>query len=292
MLSKLSFESQVNAVGALVFALIGGYVVSELVRTRDTPVCQTRYPAPTQMSLLRANGIPMTPAELQARIGVGERGVIENASIVKSDGPDGLALRVKTGAPQENGPAVSFQWSPSGIGSASAACLSYSVLIPRDFPLSQGGYLPGIAGDMTGLPKGTTSTQTGFASRPRWGDNGTFDIETNTSQAELGEGAQRIASKTVTLPQGRWVRIDQEVVLNTPNAQDGQLRVWIDGRLAITNSKIAWRGHGGIRIVGVAADVGYAPMRANILPTRKPSEIKLSPLQMSWSAPAQTALSK
>lgn len=292
MFGKLSFENQVNVVGGAVMVLIGGYVLTSWVKARDLPACQSSYPPPTQMSLLRTNEAPMSPAELQARIGFGERGVLENATVVKTDGPEGWALNVKVGNPKENGPAVSFHWSPANIGNATSACLSYSVFIPRDFGFSQGGYLPGIIGDLVSAPKPGSGSQSGFGSRPHWNDNGVIAVEANTGDAAVGEGGQMIASKDIRIARGRWVRIDQEVVLNTPNAQNGQVRVWVDGKLAVANSKLAWRAHSGIRVAGVGADIGYTKIKSNILPNRTPSEIKISPMQLSWSSETATASSK
>ncbi|MDZ4843656.1 MAG: hypothetical protein SH859_16135 [Hyphomicrobium aestuarii] len=289
MLEKLSFENQVNAFGGVVIVLIGVYVVSEVVSTRDNPACMSSYPAYTQFSYLNSKNAPLVPAELQARIGFGERGVMENGSISKSDGPEGWAFDVKVGSPAQNGPAVSFNWTPSNMGAAKSACLSYSFNLPREFSFSQGGYLPGLFGD---LSKTASSTQAGFGARPMWVGNGAFQMDVNTSQPAIADGGRRIAAKEFSLPRGRWVRIDQEIVLNTPNVQDGQLKVWVDGRLMINEKKLAWRSHSGIRISGVAADVGYATINTNNLPARQPGLIRFSPLQMAWKVEEAKTSSK
>lgn len=289
MFGKLSFENQVNLAGGAVLVLIVGYVLTETVKSRDLPACQASYPPATQLSFLKSNGQPMSPPELQARIGVGERGVLERATVVR-EGPETYAMAVKAGLPQENAPAISFQWSPSGVGNAKAACLSYSVMLPRDFNLSQGGYLPGIVGDLINVPRGSSGAQTGFGSRPVWNESGAFYIETNTSDNTVAEGTAVPASQEFKMPLGRWFRVDQEVILNTPNAQDGQIRMWVDGKMVVNRSKLALRAHGGIRISGIGADVGYRTMRTNILPTRKPTEIKFTPPQFSWRT-AEVAVS-
>ncbi|NJM55648.1 MAG: hypothetical protein HC841_06830 [Verrucomicrobiae bacterium] len=289
MLEKLSFENQVNAFGGVVIVLIGVYVLSEVVTTRDSPACMSGYPAYTQFSFLNSKNAPLEPAELQARIGFGERGVIENGSITESDGPEGWAFNVKVGSPKENGPAVSFNWTPSNMGAARSACLSYSVNLPREFNFSQGGYLPGLFGE---LSKTASSTQTGFGARPIWVANGAFQMDVNTSQSAIADGGRRIAAKEFSIPRGRWVRIDQEVVLNTPNVQDGQLKVWVDGRLMINEKKLAWRSHSGIRISGVAADIGYSKINTNNLPPRQLSVIKFSPPQIAWKTEEAKTSSK
>ncbi|MBX9925281.1 MAG: polysaccharide lyase [Hyphomicrobiaceae bacterium] len=281
MLDKLSFENQVNVFGGVVVALIGVYVLVEVVMTRDNPACMSGYPAYTQMSFVNSKGTPLDPAELQARIGFGERGVLERGSIV-SDGPSGLAFNVNVGAANENAPAVSFNWAPSNLNAAVSACLSYSFFLPRDFNFSQGGYLPGLFGDAS---KGTSSSQAGFSSRPHWVANGFLQMENHLSSPAVAQaGATRLQAKEYTLPRGRWVRIDQEVILNYPNTQNGQHKVWVDGKLLIHEKNVAWRGHAGVKIAGVGADVGYAPMTTNILPTRQAASIRFSPFQLGWKS--------
>lgn len=279
MLEKLSFENQVNVFGGIVVALIGVYVLAEVVTTRDNPACMVGYPAYTQMSFANSKGAPLSPPELQARLGVGERGVMQHATIGKSDGPEGLAFDVKVGAPQQNGPAVSFTWAPHNLSNATSTCLSYSFYLPRDFNFSQGGYLPGLYG----LGKSSTATQSGFSARTSWSANGLLQMEKNFSDVTAAQqGSSIVAVKDYTLPRGRWVRVDQEIVLNAPNQQNGQLRLWVDGKLRLHEKKLAWRNHASIMVAGVAADVGYAPMKTNILPARPEATIRFSPLQIAW----------
>jgi len=274
MFGKLKFENQVNAIGGLVLLVLGGVTMSELLRSKATPACSTRFPASTQMSLLRTNGVPMAPAELQARIGVGERGIIEKASVVKSDGPSPWALNIKVGTPEENEPSVAFTWTPHGMSKASSACLKYSVLLPREFDFSQGGFLPGFVGDFSA--KAASTGQTGFASRIGWTETGQVASFINLSDSTLGDGGHRVVAPTGTLPRGRWFDIEQEIQLNAPNTTNGQLRVWVDGKLLFEKTKVAWRGHSGVTVSGVVADIGYKRIHTNILPARKVANVRRS----------------
>ena len=56
---------------------------------------------------------------------------------------------------------------------------------------------------------------------------------------------------------GRWVQIDQEVILNAAEQENGILRVWIDGALAVDKADIAYRVKPDIALSGVAADLFY-----------------------------------
>ena len=77
---------------------------------------------------------------------------------------------------------------------------------------------------------------------------------------------------------GGW-QIEQEVVLNSPNAQDGALRLWVDGRLAFENTGVAWRGSNAIRFMGALVEVDYIPGgRVD----KKSTQVSISPLRMSW----------
>ena len=49
--------------------------------------------------------------------------------------------------------------------------------------------------------------------------------------ATPGAGYAPIRQDAFTLPKGRWVRIEQELVLNTPGQADGIARLWLDGDL-------------------------------------------------------------
>lgn len=274
MFEKLSFENRVNAFGGVLVMVAAIYGASELTRKRTVATCVATYPAGTQMSLLRVNGQPMAPAELQARIGAGERGVLERASVVKSDGPSPYALAVKAGALEGKAPAVHFNWQPSSLSRPASACLTYQVKLPDDFDFASGGYLPALFGDTrSAQPAGT---QTGFAARIVWAKGGRMGLDLNHSSSAISQEPQWQELPKTVLPRGRWVAITQEVVLNTPNAQNGELRVWVDGELKIDITNVPFRSHAGIAVSGVVADIGYRHAEA------KPSVIQMSPLQLAW----------
>ncbi len=275
----LSFQNQVNAVGGLALLIVGGYFASELTRSRETPPCSTRFPAATQMSFQKTNGAPMTPAEFQARVGLGEHGVIEKTSVRRGDGFNALVLDVNVGGPPASDTGSGFFWTPAGLSKTTSACLAYSVYVPLDFEFGSGGMLPGLYGDASAPASGG---QSGFAARVTWGNTGIVGVDANVSDLmTVAQGGQplRYISKGVELPKGRWTSIEQEIILNSPNAKDGTLRFWIDGRLGLEARDIAWRGNMSLRLSGVLADVGYVATERAV--EKKPSVISLSPIRLS-----------
>lgn len=280
MLPKFDFQNQVNAVGGLALLLVGSYLVWDATRSREIAICSARYPVATQMSLQKPNGAALSPAEFQARVGFGERGVIENTVVRSTDGPMPLVLDFKLGGPVTADTGAAFPWSLPGVTKAKSACLSYSVFVPNDFDFGAGGTLPGLFG--TTAAGGNGRLQTGFNTRIAWNDEAGVGVLTNlsssTNDVEGGELGRYLSG--FKMPRGRWVRIEQEAVLNSPNAKDGLLRVWIDGRLSVEDPAIAWRGTGNVQLGGALIDIGYVHIANRT--EKKPTKLSISPLQLSW----------
>ena len=77
------------------------------------------------------------------------------------------------------------------------------------------------------------------------------------------------------------MQLDQEVVLNAPDRENGILRVWIDGSLAIDRADLAYRVKPDITLAGVAADLFYS---GDDVTSRSPADAKvwLSPFEIRW----------
>ncbi|PCH60181.1 MAG: hypothetical protein COC05_05135 [Gammaproteobacteria bacterium] len=63
----------------------------------------------------------------------------------------------------------------------------------------------------------------------------------------------RVVSGQYLMPQGRWIKIEQYVKVNTVNLKDGILRIWVDGVL-LSDKKHRWRAdlrHPGNRVSNV-----------------------------------------
>ena len=84
-------------------------------------------------------------------------------------------------------------------------------------------------------------------------------------------------------PRGKWVKLEQEVVLNTPKKTDGILRVWVDGTLAIDRTDMTYRAKPDVTASRVSVDVFYGsgpddPQTA----AAKDAKVWLSPLEVRW----------
>ncbi len=265
-----------NGVGVLLGLGIAGYVVYSLVHTELEPACSTRYPAPTRFSLNTSGGALLSPIELQARVGINEWGMVDNAKVVPAaEAPGGAALEVRlanvpdveTGRERAaNG--VSFRWHAPGMRSATAVCLSYALWLPNDFAFAAGGLLPGPFGGSTQ----TAATEGQFAARLQWSRGGDSGLELATA----GQGFRVANARAFPLPKGRWARVEQELVLNTPGAADGIARLWLDGELKVEDKEVALRKDKSAAIIGVLADIGYLRTPA------KPGMLRLTPFELSW----------
>jgi hypothetical protein len=277
MTSQAKFHLIFNAVGALIGLTIVGYIVYSLTHTETEAACTARYPAPTRLALHMSDGAAMSPIELQARAGSDEWGIHENASVV-ADAPGGAALQVKLANVPEvetasgraaNG--IFFRWAPPGIEAAKAACLSYMLWLPDDFEFGDGGLLPGIVGEAQGDESGSGAAPT-LGARPQWRSAG----EAALNVAPPGSGYAPVTQKGFPLPKGRWMRIEQELVLNAPGQSNGIARLWLDGDLQAESTHVVLREDDSAAIRGVLADIGYTRLPA------QPGTLRITPFEMAW----------
>jgi Polysaccharide lyase 14 len=270
---QATFKLVFNSVGGLVGFALAGYVIYSLMHSDAEPPCSGRYPPAMQFALQNIDGAPLTPIELQAHAGLGEWGVLQNATVVPAgEGATGPALEVKLAGSSEGEPGdtrprngVSFRWNLSRMKSANAACLSYSVWLPKGFDFGKGGVLPGLFGGVPGK-------EGGFTSRLQWRS----DVYGELAVAPAGSRYHPIVTHGLMLSPGRWMRIEQEMVLNTPGASDGMLRLWADGQLKADAKNLELCTDETARIMGVLADVGYLRERA------KAGVLRLSPFEIAW----------
>ena len=271
-----------NAAAVLIGVAAVGAVVRSFVFSPSAVPCSDRYTSSTAFALERA-GVMLTAADLQAGLGGKDAGVIENLAIAKlQDAPAPIAMTVSlpkgstsplTSASTRGG--MSFPWETRLLQGKTAACLSYSVFLPADFQFGRGGALPGLSGtDAAGPSSG------GFVARMVWRHGGTggatlratSDGETRSTPADR-EG--------FAFPRGRWVKLEQEVVLNTPKQADGVLRVWADGRLAVDRTDMTYRTKSDVTVSGVAADVFYGTEEGGgVAPAD--TKMSLTPFEIRW----------
>lgn len=275
-----------NGAGVLVGLVIAAYTITSYFHVDIAPVCSTRYPARFELGFESPNGEALSAIELQSRAGPGEWGVLENASAVKAAGaPSTSVLEVKLVAAPKTAPeganivGLGMSWIPLGLADANSGCLSYSVYLPENFEFAATGTLPGLYGGARPetLHNNTSSPEPGFYSRVVWAADGGLELANRMTNAggTTGHNATGVTNDRVTLPRGQWVRLEQEVVLNSPDKDDGIVRLWVDGKLRIEKMNIVWRKEAGTLVSGVLLDV-TAPGHA------KPATLRLSPPVMGW----------
>ena len=280
-----------NGAAALV---IGGslfYMVQSLVSSEQLLPCTQRYEQGVQMGLERA-GQPITPADLQARASGTDWSLLERTQIVKvAAGPAKYAIEFDlTGAHAENraeptGRAgAGFHWSPRPMQAAQTACLAYSVFIPEGFQFGGGGRLPGLTGMIDAAKAPLREGETAAASaegtplsvNTGWDKDGT--VQMLAYGPKFDGGATFRGRSAFSLGRGKWMRVEQEVVLNAPGADDGALRLWLDGDLKIDTSA-NYRDQPG-RITGVVSEV--VPTGQDVSPKAKDHKISVTPFTFYW----------
>lgn len=269
-----------NAAGIGIGVFCVGYMIKSALFVPTATECTQRFAKPMEFSLKTRSGAPMTPVELDTRAGITGHGLLENASVVKlKDGPATTALNVRlaknSGSLHAEGTepgGISFLWKPSGMAGASEACLSYSVFLPDKFNFGDAGVLPGLFGGSEPDLRGHTR---GFATRLMWRGDGMSEIDAeipNAAQQQgpssggeidvqipLGEAAKSVpvGQGAFQLPRGRWVSVEQELVLNAPGLANGLVRLWVDGALKIERNDVQWRFKADTKVAGIIADVSY-----------------------------------
>ena len=220
----------------------------------DPETCRVRYDNAVQRSLQRDDGQLLTASDLQARLGATDWGLTERINVVKVDHGPGSALAVDLAVQRgaTTSPSAGFEWMPQSAGPVAAACVSYAFKLDREFDFAAGGRLPGLLGGPSGSDRKAPDA---FSARLAWDDKGQLDI---IGHAPEGPTRLRNESNASELPRGRWVMVDQEVVVNTPGRSDGILRVWLDGKLRFENRGVAFRTGAGSAVRGVLAEVAYA----------------------------------
>jgi hypothetical protein len=279
-MSKLSMVF--NLAGAAAALVVVTYAVNSMLTEQTVAPCSTRYPTPTGFSTRTNEGALMSAIDLQSRMGPDEWGVLNNVEIIKGKANDVLQVRLAegTGSPhQATAPqgGVAFSWAPETLRNADRACLAYNVMVPKDFEFSTAGMLPGLFGG----ERIDRSGDTGFATRLIWRQDGALHAVVRAPT--LGRNGRTSEPVKAKLDKGRWVKVETEVVLNTPGKKNGMLRLWLDGDLKVDRKDMSWRTDRGTTVAGVLGDVAYGDLD-NTLHTTAPKDtaVRMTPFELSW----------
>lgn len=287
MSSKTSVDTIMKITGGGAVALCAVYAIAaHMLNGSVAPGCMPDYELAATFDLHSSYGAPLSPIELQARAGIGEVGLMQNARVVPvSDGPTPLAIdvslaRVRSEDPsQATASGIDFVWRPSALSGARSACLRYSVFVPESFEWGQGGYLPGLFGnDDSG--SGVDPNAAPLRLRTRWHRDGLAELHARAPVITAANG-RVFAARDKRLRRGQWSTIEQELVLNSPSAADGSIKMWLNGELILNDRRIEFAGQQPLTIDGVLAAVSHfsAPR------TESPNDalrLQISPLELAW----------
>jgi hypothetical protein len=259
------------------------------MRTKDvaTP-CSDRYGVATQLSLQRGAGELMSGAELQARLGGRDWGVVEHASVIKTPGgPSAVALQVNMPKPAtaDKTSGLGFTWLMAEAEPARSVCLSYQVMVPKDFQYGDAGVLPGVFGGETSVaPKDKPDlVNSSFGTHLHWVKDGRLVIRVATAGETGAISYENVGSQPGSLMErGKWQSIEQEITLNADGQSNGLLRVWIDGVLKLEKSNIGWRTKQTSQFRGVDVRAQYS--NGTLAPAAAPTSttLQLSPVEVRW----------
>ncbi|MGB3312151.1 MAG: polysaccharide lyase [Nodosilinea sp.] len=127
--------------------------------------------------------------------------------------------------------------------------LSYFVRFSEDFDFVKGGKLPGLYGG-TGASGGNVPDGTdGFSTRIMWRREGDGEMYAYLPTSEgygdsIGRGSWRFQP-------GVWHHLKQTISLNDPQAANGRIQVWVDGKPVIDQSGLVFRSTTDLKIDGL-----------------------------------------
>ena len=274
------------AAGVLMLATISMCVQSAAADAGLTP-CSRRY---TVAATFPPASEPAAASGTHLRQLLGNKGwgLAEDVSLQAMDGapsPLVMAVKIPLGAIDHKNPTapmggMGFRWRPGMQPATTAACLTYSLLLPADFQFNKGGKLPGLFGGDGPAGGKDVDGSTGFSARFMWRSGGQGEVYAYIPGKPDGRG-QSIDRGAWVFPRGTWVRMDEEVVLNTPGAADGRLRVWVNGELKLRHDDIVFRTSPDLGIDGVMADIFYGG-KTQEWAAPADTVIRLTPFALAW----------
>ncbi|MDJ0727228.1 MAG: hypothetical protein QNJ38_19185 [Prochloraceae cyanobacterium] len=140
-------------------------------------------------------------------------------------------------------------YSDLGIEPADALHLTYYLRFSNNFNFVKGGKLPGLYGGKgnTGgkIPDGTD----GFSTRLMWRRNGNGEVYAYLPNSvkygtSIDRGSWRFKPDI-------WYRIDQQVLLNDPNRNNGIIKLWVNGVQVINRRNLNFRSVETLKIDGI-----------------------------------------
>ena len=284
--TRIPARFYINAAAGFVAVAIVALAVRGVLYKEESPPCSTRYDNGTLFGLQDKSGAAITPSDLQGRLAGSDWGLLDNTKIVPlKTGPAPVALQIAlpklpADASAQAKSGMGFLWLPSKLPNAKAACLTYNVWLPEDFDFGTGGALPGLFGGEAGdVP--SLKPKAAFSARNAWSAEGQAQVRTVTADEPKGT-LYASDINGLELQRGRWIRLEQEVVLNQPGEKDGLFRVWVDGNLRLAETDIAFRNDERSLLRGVIADLHYSNGALTAMPSPKTTALQMTPFELYW----------
>ena len=127
--------------------------------------------------------------------------------------------------------------------------LSYYVKFAEGFDFVKGGKLPGLFGGAGASGGSIPDGSDGFSTRLMWRTEGEGEVYAYLPTSErFGTSIDRGAWQ---FEPGIWYKLDQEVILNTPDVADGEIRLWVNDTLVIEQTEIMFRTADSLQIDGI-----------------------------------------
>ncbi len=189
--------------------------------------------------------------------------------ITDPEDPENKVLSVEF----EEGTRGHVQWQSDLGGVHDSATLEYRFMFVDQgdgFDFQRGGKLPGLGGGTLPTGGAVSSDGLGFTTRFNWIERSSSSSDTHISaymydmdntgtgdhmrlsyadpSRTRAEQSPRNHDDAIVLEDGRWYTIKQEVIMNTPGQDDGVLRVWLDGQLALELTDLELRSRADLGI--------------------------------------------
>lgn len=140
-----------------------------------------------------------------------------------------------------------FYTLETALNGSEHACLLYRVRFESDFDFVKGGKLPGLYGGEAPSGGDKVDGENGFSMRFMWREEGQGELYPYI----VGREGDSIGRGMWTFPTGRWVTLEQEIILNTPGEENGVVRVWVDGEPILELEDVVYRTTEDVTVDGL-----------------------------------------
>jgi len=149
----------------------------------------------------------------------------------------------------------------AGLRTANEVLFSYSVMFDKEWDFVKGGKLPGIFGGEGDSAYGCTGGRKDdrcrcFSLRLMWRQEGSGEIYTYMPEFEKNtrellavppksygnhQYGFSVGRGAFIFPRGRWLTVAERVKLNDPAEENGELELWVDGKVVISVTGLIYR---------------------------------------------------